>query len=69
MIGVKAKQSQKIRAMLNAELTPLSDIKRQKGMKLYLFNRRLAKLKRLEGEIGLLLGEGAAKAYRIMYFT
>jgi hypothetical protein len=66
--SVKEKQYLKIRLMLNAELTPIEDIKRPVGMKKYLWERRYKKLRRLHREIDALISEGLQKDLNRMYY-
>ena len=58
LIGPKLEQIHKIRAMLQDHKSTAGRIKKPKYMKTALFERRLAKLKRLEKELKKLFHDG-----------
>jgi hypothetical protein len=67
LIGLKAKQCLKIRGMLHDYESPVELIQRPPAMKKYLYERRIEKLKRLEGEIAVLMEQGALKWFSRTY--
>ncbi len=60
-IGIHLEQIQKIRGLLGDYDSPVGDIKRPDGMYLYLFERRIKKLRQQERLAAKKLEEGLIK--------